>query len=292
MDTALLSRMLKCLLSQYDSVSLPDFGKFILEDVPASFSDKGFTINPPYKKVVFVPVVGEDNILCESYSEANGVSMSIARDMISGCVRGIVSDLKNSKQVDLPQLGKLKMTRGGTVLFVAMQGLELRPQLDMLVPISLKSRDTVAPEPVAAPVAEPVVEVAPELVVEVVPEPVVEAETEPVVEPTPEPVAEVIPELVVEAEPEPVTVAEPISEPEPTPDPIEEPAIEPEPAPEPASAPKKRRRTNWFVVLLIVLLVLVVLGFWALAVLGRLKPELVDQFLYTKEELEILNTVL
>lgn len=266
MDTALLSRMLKCLLSQYDSVSLPDFGKFILEDVPASFSDKGFTINPPYKKVVFVPVVGEDNILCESYSEANGVSMSIARDMISGCVRGIVSDLKNSKQVDLPQLGKLKMTRGGTVLFVAMQGLELRPQLDMLVPISLKSRDTVAPEPVAAPVAEPVVE------------------------PTPEPVAEVISEPVVEAEPEPV--AEPISEPEPTPDPIEEPAIEPEPAPEPASAPKKRRRTNWFVVLLIVLLVLVVLGFLALAVLGRLKPELVDQFLYTKEELEILNTVL
>lgn len=280
MDTALLSRMLKCLLSQYDCVSLPDFGKFILEDVPASFSDKGFTINPPYKKVVFVPVVGEDNILCESYSEANGVSMSIARENISGCVRGIVSDLKNSKQVDLPQLGKLKMTRGGTVLFVAMQGLELRPQLDMLVPISLKSRDMMAPEPVAAPVAEPVLEVAPEPVVEVAPEPVAEV------------ISEVIPEPVVEPEPEPEPVVEPVAEPEPTPDPIEEPAIEPEPAPEPAPAPKKRRRLNWFVVLLIVLLVLVALGFAALAVLGRLKPEFVDQFLYTKEELEILNTVL
>lgn len=291
MDTALLSRMLKCLLSQYDSVSLPDFGKFILEDVPASFSDKGFTINPPYKKVVFVPVVGEDNILCESYSEANGVSMSIARENISGCVRGIVSDLKNSKQVDLPQLGKLKMTRGGTVLFVAMQGLELRPQLDMLVPISLKSRDMMAPEPVAAPVAEPVVEVAPEPVVEVIPEAAPESVAEPdLEEPTVEPEPEPVVESVIEAEPEPVV--EPVAEPEPTPDPIEDPAIEPEPAPEPAPAPKKRRRTNWFVVLLIVLLVLVVLGFLALAVLGRLKPELVDQFLYTKEELEILNTVL
>lgn len=170
MDIALLSKMVKVLLSKSDSVTLPGFGRFELEDVPASFSDKGFTINPPYKKVIFTPTVGEDNLLCESYAKANGVSISRAKDLIMECVYGIVSDLKNSKQVEFPDFGRLKMTRGGTVLFVAIQDLVLRPQFDMLAPISLKSLDLavaaelnevmpVAAEPVASAELEPVAEV-------------------------------------------------------------------------------------------------------------------------------------
>lgn len=249
MDIALLSKMVKTLLSRNDSVTLPGFGRFELEDVPASFSDKGFTINPPYKKVVFTPAVGEDNLLCESYAKANAVSVSRAKDLIMECVYGIVSDLKNSKQVEFPDFGRLKMTRGGTVLFVATPDLVLRPQFDMLAPISLKSLDlAAASEPV---VSEPVV--AAQVVSEAVnPEPVAtaqaasettvpesEAEAEPVHESVAEPAVESAPESIEEPAIESVSelAVEPIDEPlvepaheavaEPVADPVIEPADEP-----------------------------------------------------------------
>ena len=44
MDIDLLSTMVKEVMMNHDSVTLPGLGSFMAELVPASFSDKGYTI--------------------------------------------------------------------------------------------------------------------------------------------------------------------------------------------------------------------------------------------------------
>ena len=57
------------------------------------------------------------------------------------------------------------------------------------------------------------------------------------------------------------------------------------------TAPEMTERGSWWkAVLWVVVVVAVLLGM--LAVLGRVAPDFVDRFLYTKEELEVLRDVL
>jgi hypothetical protein len=88
---------------------------------------------------------------------------------------------------------------------------------------------------------------------------------------------------------EPVSGPEPEEIPEPTPEP--EPVPEPEPTPEPIPAEEPQSEKSgirWTRVLLVILAVLVLLLVAYMAV-GRLCPEWIDQFLYTPEELDIIN---
>lgn len=63
MDIALLSKMLLRLLQDHDSVSLPGLGAFVVKQEPAWFSDKGYTINPPAKRLSFVASEEDDGLL-------------------------------------------------------------------------------------------------------------------------------------------------------------------------------------------------------------------------------------
>ena len=157
------------------------------------------------------------------------------------------------------------------------------------------------PEPVIeepVPVAEPEPVVEPEPVAEPEPEPEIELLVEPMPESEPEPMPE--PELLPEAEepvadPEPVVTPEPVVEPEP--DPVPEPSTptaqpaaptatpEATPTAEPEAKPEGIR---WGRILLIILGVLAAIVI-AYMLVGRLCPEWIDQFLYSPEELEILN---
>ena len=53
MDIDLLSKMVKELILDNDKVVLPGLGTFVAKVVPSTFSDKGYTINPPYRKLYF-----------------------------------------------------------------------------------------------------------------------------------------------------------------------------------------------------------------------------------------------
>jgi hypothetical protein len=97
-------------------------------------------------------------------------------------------------------------------------------------------------------------------------EPVQEPEKEPVQIPVPETIA--VPEPKQPVKPEPVVT----------------------PKPEPAAEPKKKSGKPALVALCIIA-ALAVLFLITLAVVGRMSPEWVDQFLYSPEELRILNHV-
>ena len=304
MDIDLLSKMVKELILDDDKVVLPGLGCFVAEIVPAYFSDKGYTINPPYRKLYFRARPDEGDALIDFYAKSNDVSYEVAEKIIKDFIAELKSILLSKKVVVFPGLGRLRATKENNVFFIADEDLDIYPEGFGLKPVSLKTHTETAaevsaavadlksmlaaepdPTPEQEPVEEPDPTPAPEPEVVEVPEPVEEPESAEELEPVEDP------EPVEEPEPEIEILVEPMPEPEMEPE--QEPETEPEPEPEPEKGPEtpavpKTSGVKWGKMLLVVLIVLVILVAAYMAV-GRLCPEWIDQFLYTPEELEILN---
>lgn len=298
MDIDLLSKMVKELILDNDRVVLPGLGCFVAEMVPSTFSDKGYTINPPYRRLYFRSRPDQGDALTRLYAEGNGVEMEIADKIITDFVAELKGVLFSKKTVIFPGLGRLRATKENAVFFVADEDLDIYPAGFGLEPVSLKTHQESAAEVSAAveglkhildvpepqPEPQPVQESEPISVQE--PEPISVQEPEPVVEPEPIPVSEPEPESVVE--PEPVPEAEPEAE---LPHP-EDVATEygcPYDVYEekPAAKPRKALKKTLIAILVIIIVAAVLLGGY-LAV-AKFAPEWLDTILYTKEELEILN---
>ncbi len=281
MDIDLLAKMVKEAILDHDAVTLPGVGCFVAELMPSTFSDKGYTINPPYRRLYFSPRQGTDTLLRDMYVDANradGVDAPMAERILTEFLAEMKEILKVRKMVLFPGLGRLRATRENHFFFVADEELDIWPEGLGLAPISLKTH-VETPEEVASAVAglaELIIEPSPEPA----PEPVAESASEPALEP--EPISEPAPE----PEPVPVVEPEPVSEPE------------PEPAPEPTLevrhehvVTRAREResfpTFWKVLLIVLGALVVLLAIYALV--GRLAPGWVDKLLYSPEELEILR---
>ncbi len=295
MDIDLLAKMVKEAILDHDAVTLPGVGCFVAELMPSTFSDKGYTINPPYRRLYFSPRQGTDTLLRDMYVDANradGVDAPMAERILTEFLAEMKEILKVRKMVLFPGLGRLRATRENHFFFVADEELDIWPEGLGLAPISLKTH-VETPEEVASAVAglaELIIEPSPEPAHEPVAEPASEPalEPEPISEPEPVPVVEPepVPEPAVEPEPEPVT------EPEPELEPVSEP--DPEPTPEVRHEPvvtRARERqsfpTFWKVLLIVLGALIVLLAIYALV--GRLAPGWVDKLLYSPEELEILR---
>ncbi len=313
MDIDLLAKMVKEAILDHDAVTLPGVGSFVAELMPSTFSDKGYTINPPYRRMYFSPKQGNDTCLADLYARDNAeVDTAMATRILTEFLAEMKNILKVKKTVIFPGLGRLRATRENHFFFVADEDLDIYPEGLGLAPLSLKTH-VETPEEVASAVAG---------LAELISEP----EPTPVVEPEPEPIPEPIPEV----EPEP----EPVPEPEPIPEPVPEvePTVEPEPVEEipgqagndgkeagedegepiaeeispraalgrndkedalgrddkDATPARKEKSRKWLKILLIVAGVLVVL-LLLVVLLSRIAPGLLDPLLYSKEELQILR---
>ena len=274
MDIDLLSKMVKELILDNDKVVLPGLGCFVAEMVPSTFSDKGYTINPPYRRLFFRAKPDMDDVLTKFYAATNKVEHEVADRIILDFISELKSVLYTRKTVIFPGLGRLRAAKENNVFFVADEDLDIYPAGFGLEPISLKSHQESAEEVAAKiegfksiltePVAEPVEQ-------ETLP---AEQEAESVAEPISEPVEK--PEELSDS-------ANEVADPEVVP--AEEPEVEPvaETETKEVAEPKKK---SWWV--LVVLLVLAVLAAAAFVVVSRVAPELLDPILYTPEELEII----
>lgn len=324
MDIELLSKMVKELILDNDKVVLPGLGSFVAEIVPSTFSDKGYTINPPYRRLYFRSKPDEGEALAEFYAKSNGVELQVAERIIRDFLVELKEVLHVKKTVVFPELGRLRATKENNIFFVADENLDIYPDGFGLEPVSLKTHQETREEVRAAvgglkslleaqpavegkqpeteeiqavteedkqPEVEEIQAAAEEIlpVEEYVEEPAAVQKTTPEepevqMEPSPEP----------EPQPEPVQEAEPEPQPEPQPAPKPEPEPLPEPQPEKAApkteepAPEKPARKPFLKALLVTLATAAVL-LVAFAAVGRLCPELLDSLLYTPEELEILN---
>lgn len=274
MDIDLLSKMVKELILDNDRVVLPGLGSFVAEIVPSTFSDRGYTINPPYRRLYFRSRPDEGDGLVRFYAESNKVDLDVAERIIKDFISELKTLLHTRKTVVFPGLGRLRATKENNIFFVANEDLDIYPAGFGLEPISLKTHQETGEEVSAA------VEGLKSLLneTETVPVPVQEQTTVPVHEQATEPVQEPVSESELEPETEPVPEVVPV----------------PEAVPEPVEVPQQSEetKTNVGKVLLIILCVIAaiaVLLLLALAIAGRVWPEWVDTFLYTPDELKILN---
>ncbi len=292
MDIDLLSKMVKELILDNDRVVLPGLGAFVAEIVPSTFSDKGYTINPPYRRMYFRSKPNEGKELAELYARGNKVELAVAERIITDFITELKSILFTRKAVAFPGLGRLRATKENNVFFVADEDLDIYPAGFGLEPISLKTHMETREEVIAA------VEGLKSMLMErqaanmQVPEVKPEQTSAPVVVKEEVPVPEILPEVLPEPE---TAVPEVLPEPEP---PVRE-LHRNLPAEEAVAPTVKilpvREKSNVKKVLFIisgVIIAVVLLLLAALAVLGRTNPEWIDRLLYTPEELKILNQIL
>ena len=290
MDISLLSKMIGELLLDHEEVGLPGLGAFMAEMVPASFSDKGYTINPPYRRVTFLPSRSEDDSLVELYSSSNGIDYDQSKAIIQHFLEETKKELMEKKMVVFPGLGRLRSTRQNNFFFITDEDLDIFPDGFGLPAVSLKNH-VESQQEVQEKVEELVtlVEGIPDQVgndvlavgneglgvgndvLEVGNDEEAPVEEAPLLELADEPAADAEPDAAAEPEPE-------VSE---------------TPASKPAKEPKPRKPfPKWLKTTLITLLVLVTIAAVALAtfvILAQAAPDFIDSILYTPEELRIIN---
>lgn len=306
MNIDLLSKMVAELILDNDEVSLPGLGVFVAEMVPASFSDKGYTINPPYRRLSFRQKKENDTLLVDLYADTNRLTPKDAASILGKFLGELKEILIDKKTVIFPGLGRLRATKENNFFFVPDENLNIYPEGFWMQSLSLKTHEETEEEiasaveslgdMLAASVAAPI-----ETPIAAEPAPMVEATLEPVE--TPEPVVEETqeqieaPEPVVEKVPEPEPVVEEAPEPLVEPEPVveETPAVEIKPEPKPVKPlPKKEKKPIPSWVRTTIAATLATVGTVAAALIffiavSRINPGSTDKLLYTAEELEILN---
>lgn len=281
MNIDLLSQMVYDLILEHDSLSLPGVGCFVAEIVPATFTDRGYTINPPYRKLSFRSSGPSDTLLVDLYAASNNVSAEVARKVLVEFLAEMKTLLYAKKNVVFPGLGRLRATRENNIFFVADEGLDIFPEGFALEPLSLKARKE-TPEEISRsveklegilngeePVAQTVSE-AEEAAIEVVAD-----------------------ETLVDETPADET---PVGE-TPVPEPYEPKPIEPEILVQEKAeekAPVKavsQTRKIWKVIgiSVAVAVALVAIFIGGFVILAHLNPTFVDSLLYTPEELQVIN---
>lgn len=128
MDINQLSTLVRSQILDSDEVLVPGLGTFRAEVVPAAFSDNGFTVNPPYRKLKFVS------------EELEGVAKLEAEDLAE-CVAELKKQLNETRCVELAGLGKLRLTKSDQYFFVPDEDADIYPDGFGLKPVSLKNKD-------------------------------------------------------------------------------------------------------------------------------------------------------
>lgn len=255
MDIDLLSKMVGELILDNDEVSLPGVGTFVAEVVPSTFSDKGYTINPPYRRLSFRQRESSDGRLVALYAQSNGVDERVAASILGAYLAELKDTLKSRKTIVFPGLGRLRATRENNFFFIPDEDLNIYPEGFGLEPLSLKTHVE----------TEDDVEAAVASLHQIFDEPAPAVEDNPVAEEKPA-VEETKPSVEEKKVEEIAKVVEVL----------------------PEAAPRKGRR--WWIVAASVLGAAVLL-LAAFAVLARIAPDFVDSILYTQEELDIIRQI-
>lgn len=139
MNIDLLSQMIRELILEHDSVALPGLGTFFATVVPASFSDKGFTINPPYRRLTFIQGEADDGLIVALYAQKNSLDQAEAKAVIHHFLNEVRDVLKNRKSITLSGLGRLRATKDNNFFFVANPDIDIYPEGFGLPPVSLRN---------------------------------------------------------------------------------------------------------------------------------------------------------
>lgn len=277
MDIDLLSKMVAELILDNDEVALPGLGTFVAEEVPSSFSDKGYTINPPYRRLAFRQKASRDTKLIDFYAYNNHLDSQTAASILQTYLMELKDVLMSRKMVVFPGLGRLRATRENNFFFIPDEDLNIYPDGYGLEPVSLKTHEETEDE-----VQSVVAGLQSMISADILAADANAAETQPV--------SAVKPQTEEAAAP---VVAEPVSEPQiedsaaPA---VNEPSVEPRKEDTPVeTAPEKpaRKRPGWKIAAAVLTAAALLLVLFL--ILAKVAPDFIDRILYSPEELQIIR---
>lgn len=144
MTLELFSSLLEEFISNNDTVVVPGLGVFKATVHSASISDKGFTINPPFRKLDFSPEQDALSVQTPSfitlYAEAAKVSREDIQRELAEIIELINSILEKEAVLELPGLGKLRTLENGKVFFIMDREADIFPEGFGLESVSLKNK--------------------------------------------------------------------------------------------------------------------------------------------------------
>ena len=299
MDIDFLAKMVKELLLDNDKVALPGLGSFVAEMAPSVFSDRGYTINPPYRKLSFRENVEQDDLLVKFFAVSAGITEDESRTVLTAFIAEMKEVLNRQKTIIFPELGRLRATKENNYFFVADEDMDIYPDGLGLEPVSLKAHSQPEQEMAGKMVPEMSREIVPEKAREMVSEgtePMEDSEVD-VVESVEENVPEVtgsgneddksrdgIPDVDARWG---VDASQDVTESLKKEMEAAAERLDYEEAAGGKKGPGKGARVALIVVCAVVALAVVALGVFIL--LAHLCPDFIDSILYTEEELEILR---
>lgn len=140
MDLKVFSELIQMLVWECESFSIPTLGIFTIEDIPSKFAEDGNTIYPPSYKLSFRMTNGEENnLFIEKYRSISSLSQEDAKSAVITFVDSLKKNLYKSKSVEIPEIGKFRITKEGNIFFVSDIDSSFFSERLGLFPISVKT---------------------------------------------------------------------------------------------------------------------------------------------------------
>ena len=141
MEISLFAKCIKELIVENDRVDVPYLGTFTAVMMPAAYSDRQTTIQPPYRKMGFHKAeitLSEGRPLLEQVRRTLGVTFDQAGIELGWCLSRLSSELEGHKSCKLPGLGTMRSNARGEYYFVPDDDLDIWPDGIGFEPVSIK----------------------------------------------------------------------------------------------------------------------------------------------------------
>lgn len=114
-----LAQHIEKLLTENECVIIPHFGGFITYYAPAQWEEESNMFLPPARMIRFNPrLTINDGLLIQSYMETEGISFAEASRQMQADIRQWVSCLHQDGFIELPHIGKLRLSLHNTFEFI------------------------------------------------------------------------------------------------------------------------------------------------------------------------------
>lgn len=125
MKSSVIAKIIKTQIVGKSEIILPSIGAIEMQDLPATFSEDGKTINPPFRKVVFNTLrFNDDDILATLAAEAEGVGLPEGRQIVKDYIAEVRASLSKEKRYEIDGVGVLAPSKRGGIEFTADPGFE------------------------------------------------------------------------------------------------------------------------------------------------------------------------
>ena len=139
MEITQISKLVIKIACDHDRISFAGRGCFLTQMMPASISERGTVINPPYKRLYYRSnEVSDDTLLADAYAAEAGISRSRAEEEVKSFADNFCEELDRTKTLIIPGLGKMRATAQNEYFFIADPGLDIFPDGRGLVPVNMK----------------------------------------------------------------------------------------------------------------------------------------------------------